>query len=382
MVGTDVDGQLIAPPARAGSAIRFAVATPADDAAIRRLLRETPMRGAISLSFEREPDYFLGANVGGANDDVIVAYDGHQLACFGRCSTRNAWINGAIRRVGYLAELRLASNASGRFDILRDGYRFFHSRRAVNPADVYFTSIAEDNERARRLLERGLPGLPRYTHVGNLTTLVISTRRLVSWSHGGRPPCLPGSASPEQLATFLNDAGSRHQFAAVWTPETLRGMARQDLPLESFGVLQHDGEIVASAALWDQRRFRQTVVHAYAPLPAHARPLINVFARVLGYPSLPKTGGVLSHAFLSPLAIRAGYEHVLLELVPDFCRRAADRGIDFLTLALPSDDSRLRSLQRRFRTRAYRSRIYRVEWRGMPEFSPDHRNVLPDVALL
>ena len=40
--------------------VQFAFASPVDDADLRRLLRETPMRGAISVSFTHEPDYFRG----------------------------------------------------------------------------------------------------------------------------------------------------------------------------------------------------------------------------------------------------------------------------------------------------------------------------------
>src|SRR4051812_34220400 len=38
---------------------RFDVANQADDFEIRRLLRENPMPGKISISLEREPDYFI-----------------------------------------------------------------------------------------------------------------------------------------------------------------------------------------------------------------------------------------------------------------------------------------------------------------------------------
>ena len=139
---------------------RFAVATEADDAAIRRLLRDNPMRGAVSVTFEREPDYFRGANIAGGEDQTIVAFDDGRLVCMGRCTRRECWVNGAARRAGYLGELRLDASARGRFGILRDGYRFFHESQRDAPASLYFTSIAADNARARRLLETGARGLP------------------------------------------------------------------------------------------------------------------------------------------------------------------------------------------------------------------------------
>src|SRR6516225_2242577 len=41
--------------------VKFEVATPVDDFEIRRLLRESPMPGNVSISLEREPDYFTEA---------------------------------------------------------------------------------------------------------------------------------------------------------------------------------------------------------------------------------------------------------------------------------------------------------------------------------
>jgi hypothetical protein len=356
--------------------VRFAVATRADEAAIRRLLRENPMRGTISVTFEREPDYFHGANLAGGNDEVIVAIEHGRLVCMGRCTTRAVWLNGRVRRAGYLAELRLDRSAQGRVDLLRRGYRFFQQLREGDPADFYFTSIAADNVRARQLLERGLPGLPCYLHLADLTTLLVSTRTSVT------PKIIPDSATAAELADFLNAAGSRTHLAAAWTSSQLDTEASHDLRAESFAVFRDHGRIVAAAALWDQRRFRQTVVREYAPALACARPLINTFGGLFGLGPLPQPGRPLAHAFLSPCAAAAGDDRLLTSLVALSCRRAFAQGIDYVTLALPSDDARLRELKRQFRWRSYASRLYCVRWPGDADFPLDHRPVLPDVALL
>src|SRR2546428_10079194 len=96
-----------------------------DDAAIRRLLRANPMRGKVSLTFEREPDYFQSSGIADAEDQTIVAFDGEKLVCMGRASVRRLYLNGHPRRVGYLSELRLDHSAQGRSGILQRGYQFF-----------------------------------------------------------------------------------------------------------------------------------------------------------------------------------------------------------------------------------------------------------------
>src|SRR6184192_255960 len=139
---------------------RFEIATPEHDSAIRRLLRDNPIAGDISVSFEREPNYFT--QLPGAEDQAILAFDQNRLACTGRCCIRSLFINGQPRRVGYLSELRLDWQFQGRSDILRHGYRFFESVAEAAPADFYFTSISADNKRSLRFLEANLPGMPDY----------------------------------------------------------------------------------------------------------------------------------------------------------------------------------------------------------------------------
>ena len=70
MAGTTLDRQLTT--VHTGR-LPFALATPADDADIRRLLRENPMPGQITLTLEREPDYFADADLPGTEKQTIIA---------------------------------------------------------------------------------------------------------------------------------------------------------------------------------------------------------------------------------------------------------------------------------------------------------------------
>lgn len=371
MAGTAADCEL---------STRFAVATEADDAAIRRLLRENPMRGAISLSFEREPDYFRGANLAGGDDRTIVTFADGRLVCMGRCTERECRVNGASRRVGYLGELRLDETARGRFGILRDGYGFFHDLQRDDPAELYFTSIAADNDRARRLLERGARGLPRYHFLGELDTLLVAVPRRPR-SRRLRVEVATPDHVPDMLCVL--NAGC-HQLAAVWTAERLHALAAHGLPLHRFLLAFDGGEVVACGALWDQRSFRQSVIRGYSRPLTIARPVVNLASRVLGTPRLPRGGSVLAHAFISPLALASEAEAKLPDFVEAFFPLASQIGAEFLTLALPTLDPRLPALRHRFSTRTYRSRLYRVDWPGLTPvgFGGTDWPFLPDVALL
>ncbi|HEV7406628.1 MAG TPA: hypothetical protein VGO11_27000 [Chthoniobacteraceae bacterium] len=361
--------------------VRFARATETDEAGIRRLLRENPMPGAISLTLEREPDYFRGADLAGAGDETIVAVENERVICMGRCSTRLAWVNGRATRVGYLAELRLDAAAHGRFALLRDGYRFFAEQR--DPAvELHFTSIAADNERARRLLERGVRGLPRYSYLADLATVLIAVPR-----HPRAPALRVQPATAEdipEIVRLLNEHARRHQLAAVWSAEMLTGLERHGLPLRDFSLVKDGGALVACGALWDQRAFRQTVIRGYSRRLAVLRPWMNAASRLFDTPRLPPASAALAHAFLSPLALARDADPLLPDLVAAFFPQAAARGLEFVTLALPASDPRLPALRRAFTTQTWQSRLYRVDWPEPASRVPFDSSLpcLPEVAFL
>ncbi|HET6249973.1 MAG TPA: GNAT family N-acetyltransferase [Tepidisphaeraceae bacterium] len=184
------------PTARATSRVQFRIATRGDDAALRQLLRDNPMPGRISLSLQREPDYFAAAAIEGPDHRTIIAEENGRVICAGSISTRLRYINGEKMRVGYLGGLRLDSSCRGRTGIIIRGYQFFREMHEHGGPLIYLTSIVGDNLPARRLLEKGVRGMPSYRFVGELVTLVIPCRH----AGGGRHPAPSPPYSGERAA--------------------------------------------------------------------------------------------------------------------------------------------------------------------------------------
>ena len=127
------------------------------------------------------------------------------------------------------------------------------------------------------------------------------------------------AAAPRRAAgapRTLPAAGRRsYKLAAVWTVENLHALAQHGLPLDRF-LLAFDGaEIVACGVLWDQRAFRQTVIHGYSRPLAFARRLVNPFSpnlssrgpsRQRARPARPATARRLSR-WLAPERDAAGH---------------------------------------------------------------------------
>ncbi len=210
---------------------RFEVeaARPGDDAAIRELLRGRAMGGAIRLTLEREPSVWHAAAVEGERHHAVVARERTTGRIFGLGSrtVRDVWVDGERAPIGYLAQLRLATELPASRHLLAAGFRSCDRHRQRDELPYDLTSIVADNTPARRLLERGLPGFPRYQRLCNLITLTIPTLR-------NRPPWIrarPGAQRAEARprtdhtasSSRLSEANHRRQKDTVSIPSPRRG---------------------------------------------------------------------------------------------------------------------------------------------------------------
>lgn len=387
--------------------VTFDVARESDDAEIRRLLRENPMPGRISISLEREPSFFADAE----EKQTIVARAQGRVAGVGYCTRSERFVNGRPAQVGYLGGLRLDARYGGRFDVLRRGYEFLRELESNNPADFYFTTIASDNQRARRFLEAGIHGMPKYEFVGEFVTVVVPTGGKVRISEpgnqgaesqsGGEPPHSPAVAglprSRDRLAVhacdarslwdgieFVNERNRSQQFAPCWSNTGIPALSHLGLKASDFSAVSDARRIVAVGALWDQRCFKQTVVRGYTVPLALGRPMFNLFAPLFKQPRLPAVGEMLASALVSHLAVDHSRTDALLTLIGQLRAVAQERGIELLTLGFAASDPSLKIIRCGFGGREYRSRIYVVRWPGIgkPAGELDCRLAGPEVALL
>jgi hypothetical protein len=153
---------------------------------------------------------------------------------------------------------------------------------------------------------------------------------------------------------------------------------------EDFRFVCKNDRISASAALWDQRVFKQTVIRSYGASLTFSRPALNLAARFTGGARLPAAGETLANAFVSHLAVEPDDSEALINLLADLRGSAAQRGIELLTVGLAANDPRLGALRNHFRCREYHSRLYVVHW---PECGGSSRELdvqilAPEVALL
>lgn len=361
MAGANFAGQL--------TGISYALAERRDDARIRCLLRENPMGGGISLSMRQEPSYFTESNHMSGCHHTIIAKLQDTVVAVGSCAIRPRYVNREISDVGYLRTLRLDAAMSGRFDVLRRGYRFLREQWEDWQIPYLFTSIAAENERAIRFLERGLPGMPRYRFLSEFVTLMLPVRT--------RDVPRSEESDLQEIAEFLNQ--KKRSLSPVWTASELRELRALGITANDFVVLREGNRIAACGAVWDQRSYKQTVIHRYGFRPSLQKSLFNAVAPLLRQPRMPAANVVCPFGFASHFAAQDSHVE---RLIGEMMSVAAEKGVEFLCLGFALADPLLAGVRRRFFSHVYRSRLYQVDWPDSPCPLINANDLNPETALL
>nr|WP_281502164.1 hypothetical protein [Alcanivorax sp. S6407] len=268
------------------------------------MLQGTPQQGAVTLNFERRPDYFRGAKVTCEEPDIWVAEPtGEQdgLGAIVNVGWRNLWINGEVKRVRYAHDLRIAPQSrNGR--VLHRISR--HIRKLLAEGEWMQTTILSDNDTSLSTVASGRAGLPVYYPAGTIETSMLYTRP--------RAPRAPADVTIRQtgeddlpaIAALLARVGKEKQFFPSWDLARLRGDDYcYGLKPDNFLGLWVRGELKGVVGFWDQKSIKQTRVLGYARGLGLMRHLYNSHSVLRGGMRLPAPGGILSYLTLHSVAV-------------------------------------------------------------------------------
>jgi hypothetical protein len=355
------------------SRFRFSLATATDDAALCQLLAATPMEGAVSLAFARQPSYFVAAAVDGRQVQVGVVRDGESDCIVGMGSRAISlrFLDGKPTQIGYLSGLRLMPEFRSRSGLLARGYRFLRELHEDGAARFYLTTVASDNP-VRRVLTSARAGLPIYDPRGQYHTLAISPAALrrngathsnaieIRWAEEG---------DRDAIIAFLNSCGPSRQFFPVYEPEDLfsgRGLLQGLRPADLLLAIRGK-EIVGTLSCWDQCGFKQIVIQGYHWWLARLRPIYNTWATMRRRPVLPPAGSTLKVRIGAIPVVRNDDPFVFRSLLETLLREMARRDERLLLMGFHSADP-LFGVARKLAGNDYVTTLFLVYW---PEDRPD-----------
>ncbi len=349
----------------------FELATPADDDAILRLLRENPLPGSVSVSYERSPSYFHGNDVMGDCHQTLVARhlpSGEIAGVAGR-SLRRMYINGQEETIGYLGQLRVDHKYRSRW-LVSGGFRFLGELDRDRQTRGYLTTIIEGNREAEGVLvRRARRHFPTYRPLDRLHTLALHVRPGVVPALSGCEVRRGNEIDLEDIVAFLNRCGAGRQFfpvcrSADFNPE---GGRTRGFRSDDFLLALRNGRIAGIIGFWDQSSFKQSVVRDYGGFLRWGRSLYNGYTCLRGGRPLPRPGEAISLGYAAFTCIADNDPGVFDLLLRQVRQLAKERGVAFLMIGLTERDPLLAPACRLPHI-PYHSRLYTVGWDDGSEF--------------
>jgi hypothetical protein len=345
----------------------FRLATDADDALIRSILRDNGVPTWVEMTVEHEPSFFASKNMFG-REWAVLAEESSDVVGMYTAAILPVHVNGRPEQLGYLGGLRVGAKHRRRIRHLREGYASIRPLAPVaGTLPWWFTVVAAENTAAKRLLESGVPGLPAYYLQGEYATFGLPTAR-------GKDIGLWRRAREDDLHRILefhNAQAARFQFSPVLCEAVVRGIG-----VDRFFVHEPAKTLLGLAALWDQRAFKQIVARRYRRPIGTLIPAYNAYAKLFRRIPLPPEGRMLEQTFIAFLALA---DEVLAQgraLLQDLLSHCAT---PVASLGLHAGHSLLPAL-RELKPMRYPARIYAVSFEGRPDFNG--LPAQPEVALL
>ncbi|HSM34621.1 MAG TPA: hypothetical protein VK987_11090 [Anaerolineae bacterium] len=329
------------------SEFRFGLAGPDDEPELRALVGSLVMPGAVSVRFEREPDYFLGTTIQGDPCDVLIARhepDGALAGVMVR-GERLLYLNGVPERIAYLGQIRIAPRFQGRWLMQRAVLEMAQLRDAALPC---FGVIATDNPIARGTIAgRRPPGAPRVERVAHLRSLAFVLHDRGRRARALLPVQRCSDAGLDELVAFLQRYGpSRQLFPVIGREQLADGQRYRGLHLGDLHIVRRDGAIAGVLASWDQSSYKQEIVAGYAPRLRLLRPGYDLLAAIMGGDRLPRNGEPVRTAFGSLRCVADDDPDVLEALLCAARAHARRQGLAFLMVGFDDRDPQLRTLRR------------------------------------
>lgn len=319
---------------------------PSDEADLLRLV-ETPSPGWVRLRYAYSRGYAAGEGLKGSNPALSVVEDPARGLC--GCSTRTTravWMDGEIRRLGYLSGLRSFPWARRGFALYR-GLRQARIQAQDDPSAVDFATVLAGNEGVVDLLASHRPGLPCCRREGRLETCVLAPLPAAA-DHGD-------AAFPEIAGFYRREAPRKFLFPVL---EERHPTLRED----DFLCLRRNGRIVGAAAVWSHGDYRRIRVDGYAPAMRLARPLANLRSGFCGSPRLPVPGSELPCRYLA-YALVENDEPALFGELLEMARRRTEGANLVLTL---HERDPLSSVAARLHPWRYASDLLAASFEGEP----------------
>jgi hypothetical protein len=284
----------------------FDLATEKDNTEILEILEEQVFNGPVSLVYTRRPNPFSSLMDEGSDTRIFAFRDTQKntLVGFGAATLHEVYVGGEKKNIGYLFLMRARKEYPHSALHMPRGYNEIFEYYRKSDVAFFVTTILEDNQRARRLLEKRRKFIPVYNPCGRYTVFTFPC---------GIPVRKPGKSAGRGSYRFRHAA--LHDYESIEKlqreqaqqfdiyPTVKEGVTRENWTPADYRIIESSaGAMVAFCRIENQQSRKQYLVTGYRGLLRFVRPFSAILP-LFGLPRLPAPGNYLNMAIISDLVL-------------------------------------------------------------------------------
>ncbi|MFT5881254.1 MAG: hypothetical protein ACI86X_002393 [Moritella sp.] len=348
-------------------------AQPADSDALIKLIVQTPQQGAITINFERSPDFFMATKVVTQAPDVWVAIERNsdKIAAVFSIGQRDVYVNGKRQAVRYGNDLRIHPN----FQSGRTLFNLLKCYREVMGSEWMQTVILSDNSTSLNTMGSGRSITPTYYDFGSMVTHMLYLTKLQSRLDLQLTVRRANHNDIDLIQEFFDQQAKKKQFYPHY--DFIKLLDGDDyyrgLEINDYFLMFAQDKLVAMAGIWDQSEFKQTRFVSYNKMMSGLRVINNLYSQLFGGLKLPPPGGKLNYVSLHTLLVIDDDSHYFEQLVKHIYNFCLEQGYQALVCGLPELDLRQPVLQQ-YRSKVLHSKHFIASYKEDPraQFQPEY----------
>lgn len=352
---------------------------------IRKIIESGSFEGDIAVQYLRGDDPLASFEKEGQAVVLIVREkESGRAVGMGGCIIRPAYVNGELKRAGYLIGLKFIPEYQHKTLYLPDFYKYLHEVTKEH-VDFYYSSILEENISVRNMLEKKRKSMPEYRFLDSYTVYFCKTGNFQ------KTPFTVKQCERSQVEEFYAQNATKYNLIYPTLSENdlrnadfygiykdmyedkdegknkgdLRGDDKRDkgeVRCEDKNETEYSAEsnaegkkLLGMGYIINQQKYKKYIIKNYSGIYKY---LSMLPIRILGYPSFPKKNQPAHYTSMG-LMVKDNNEDLAYELAQQMLKLSPKQ--DFIMMGLLKSDP-LNTIFLRIKNVKYKSRIYHVTW--------------------
>lgn len=322
----------------------IAIATENDSDTIKYLFEHTSFNNLIDLQFRRGDNPYKSFMEEDAGAVIILLKDNAtgKAIGMGACSFHDIYLNGEIKRGGYLNGLKILPEYRTKLRYLPQTFQLMNEV-TKDQTDIYYATVLQLAKDVQNSFEKKRKSMPTYAKQCIYTSFLFncaSNTRGLNLEKG----------NVSGLDSFYEKRLCQYNLAPV--KKDIHGLRNED-----FITWRDNGKILASCAIINNQSMKNYFLKGYSGI---VKFIAHFPMKLIGLPPFPKVGKTVDNLCISMLMFD---DDVDLASRARFIRAASSfaKGCDVVTLGLTDTDPTYRAFKKISHIK-YSSYLYTINY--------------------